>query len=323
MTDKIYPGYLSDIEGIKVGHAQNFDALTGVTVIIPDRAVKCGVDVRGSAPGTRETDLLKSENMVDEANAVVLSGGSAFGLEASNGVMQYLSERDIGMDTGFAKVPIVVSAVIFDLSVGDAKIRPDFKMGYKACENISKDTSMGLIGAGTGASVGKILGNEYAMKSGLGQASMQFGELKIAALTILNAFGDVFDSEKGKQIAGCYSQKDKKFLDTLKVYENMNDYNAFKGRNTTISIVATNGKLSKVQLNKVSQMAHDGYARSIEPVHTMFDGDTIFSVATGEVECDLTFVGAMAAKCISRSIANAIYKSEDAGGLKSYKSLQI
>lgn len=323
MTEKFYPGYLSDIEGIKVGHAQNYDALTGVTVIIPDKAVKCGVDVRGSAPGTRETDLLKSENMVDEVNAVVLSGGSAFGLEASSGVMEYLREREIGLDTGFAKVPIVVSAVIFDLSVGNANIRPDFKMGYSACENVSKCTGMGSIGAGTGASVGKILGNKYAMKSGLGQASMQFGELKIAALTILNAFGDVFDSERRIQIAGCYSQEERKFLDTLKVYENLSDYDAFKGRNTTISIVATNGKLSKVQLNKVSQMAHDGYARSIEPVHTMFDGDTIFSVATGGVECDVTFVGSMAARCISRSIANAIYGSEDGGDLKSFKSLKI
>lgn len=323
MADKIYPGLLSDIDGIKVGHAQNFDALTGVTVIIPDKAVKCGVDVRGSAPGTRETDLLKSENMVDEVNAVVLSGGSAFGLDASSGVMKYLDENDIGMDTGFAKVPIVVSAVIFDLSVGDAKTRPDLKMGYEACKNISKDTSMGLIGAGTGASVGKILGNEYAMKSGLGQASMQFGELKIAALTVLNAFGDVFDAERKTQIAGCYSKEENKFLDTLKIYENKIDYDAFKGRNTTISIVATNGKLSKVQLNKVSQMAHDGYARSIEPVHTMFDGDTIFSVATGDVDCDLNFVGSMAARCISRSIANAIYSSKDAGGLQSYKSLKI
>lgn len=323
MTNKIYPGYLCDVEGIKVGHAQNFDALTGVTVIVPDKPVKCGVDVRGSAPGTRETDLLKSENMVDEVNAVVLSGGSAFGLESSCGVMEYLRERDIGLDTGFAKVPIVVSAVIFDLSVGSANIRPDFKMGYKACENLQKDTSTGLIGAGTGASVGKILGNEYAMKSGLGQASMQFGDLKISALTVLNAFGDIFDAQRGVQIAGCYSKDEKKFLDTMKIFESMSDFNAFKGRNTTISIVATNGKLSKVQLNKVSQMAHDGFARSIDPVHTMFDGDTIFSVATGEVECDLTFVGAMAARCISRSIANAIYESKDAGGLKSYKSLKI
>ena len=182
MTEKFYPGYLSDIEGIKVGHAQNYDALTGVTVIIPDKAVKCGVDVRGSAPGTRETDLLKSENMVDEVNAVVLSGGSAFGLEASSGVMEYLREREIGLDTGFAKVPIVVSAVIFDLSVGNANIRPDFKMGYSACENVSKGTGMGSIGAGTGASVGKILGNKYAMKSGLGQQVCSSENLKLRRL---------------------------------------------------------------------------------------------------------------------------------------------
>ncbi|EFI41671.1 P1 family peptidase [Peptoniphilus sp. oral taxon 386] len=322
----MYSGYLTDVGNLKVGHAQNFDGLTGVTVIIPEKGAVCGVDVRGSAPGTRETDLLRPENLVEKVNCVMLSGGSAYGLNAASGIMKYLEEKELGMDVTVCRVPIVVGAVIFDLAVGDPHCRPDLEMGYEACKNSkTEDTSMGCIGAGTGATVGKILGNDFSMKSGIGQASIQIGNLKIAALTVLNAFGDICDAEKGIQIAGVYSREEKKFLDTMKIYEEKTaNYNAFnRATNTTISIVATNAKLTKANCNKISQMAHDGYARSIEPVHTMFDGDTIFTIATGEVETDISFVGMTAAKVISRAISNAVYSSKTTKGLISYEDINL
>lgn len=322
----MYSGYLTDVGNLKVGHAQNFDGLTGVTVIIPEKGAVCGVDVRGSAPGTRETDLLRPENLVEKVNCVMLSGGSAYGLNAASGIMKYLEEKELGMDVTVCRVPIVVGAVIFDLAVGDPHCRPDLEMGYEACKNSkTEDTSMGCIGAGTGATVGKILGNDFSMKSGIGQASIQIGNLKIAALTVLNAFGDIYDAEKGIQIAGVYSREEKKFLDTMKIYEEKTaNYNAFnRATNTTISIVATNAKLTKANCNKISQMAHDGYARSIEPVHTMFDGDTIFTIATGEVEADISFVGMTAAKVISRAISNAVYSSKTTKGLISYEDINL
>ncbi|WBW50790.1 P1 family peptidase [Peptoniphilus equinus] len=316
----MYPGKLCDVPGIRLGHAQDSDALTGVTVLLSDQPMTCGVDVRGSAPGTRETDLLKSENLVSEVNAVALCGGSAFGLDAVSGVVKYLEEQGLGMDTGFYKVPIVPGAVIFDLAIGRADVHPDFAMGYQACTAIDNDRQ-GLVGAGMGATVGKALGNAHAVKSGLGQASLQAGELIVSSLTVLNAFGDIYDSERHRQIAGVHDKGH--FLDTVDILKEKakEGYDAFKGRNTTLSIVATNGKLSKVQLNKVAQMAHDGYARGIDPVHTMFDGDTIFAVATGDVVCDNTLVGVLAARCIARSIANAIYAAQSAGGVQSYHEL--
>lgn len=320
----MYNGFLTDVDGIRVGHAQDYDSLTGTTVIIADDGSVCGVDVRGSAPGTRETDLLKAENFVEKVNAVVLSGGSAYGLDSSGGVMKYLEQNNIGLDVGVCKVPIVVSAVIFDLNVGNPKIRPDFNMGYEACKNSSySDKSNGCVGGGTGASVGKILGKEYTMKSGIGQSSIIIGDFKVSALTVLNAFGDIYDSEKGLHIAGVYSKKEKKLLNTLDIYkEKIKNDNFFAiNSNTTISVVATNAILTKANCNKVSQMAHDGYARSINPIHTMYDGDTIFTLSTGKIEADVSFVGAMASTVISRSIANAIYSSKSYDNLLSYKDI--
>ncbi|WP_019132269.1 P1 family peptidase [Peptoniphilus obesi] len=321
----MYSGYLTDIEGIKLGHYTDDSALTGVSLAVCEEGAVCGVDVRGSAPGTRETDLLKAENLVEKVHGVMLAGGSAYGLDAASGVMKYLEEKDIGMDVTVCKVPIVVGAVIFDLSVGNPFVRPDFKMGYEAAKNAkNEDKSMGLVGAGTGASVAKILGNDYAIKSGLGQASISLGDLKVAAITSLNAFGDIFDHEAGKLIAAPYDKENKKFLDTMKLYEEKNsDYNAFnRSTNTTISIVATNARLTKANANKVAQMAHDGYARSIIPVHTMFDGDTIFSMATNKVDADISLVGSLAAKAVSRAIANAIYSSNSSYGLISYNDIK-
>ena len=315
--EKFYDGYLTDVSGVSLGHCENLDSPTGISVAVFKEGATAGVDVRGGAPGTRETDLLKPENLVDKVHSIFLSGGSAYGINASAGIMKYLEEEDIGMDVGVCKVPIVTGAVIFDLAVGSAFIRPDLDMGYRACQNATtNDKSNGLVGAGAGASVGKILGNNYSMKSGLGQASIKVGDLVVSAMTALNAFGDIYDDERKEQIAGVYDRDKNKFLDTQEIYlGKQKDYNAFKGRNTTIALVCTNAKLTKANCNKVSQMAHDGFARSIRPVHTMFDGDTIFTAATGYVEADISLVGMLAAKVISRSIANAIYYS------KSYKGL--
>ncbi len=321
----MYGGYLCDISGIKLGHCSDGNALTGCTVALCEEGVTCGVDVRGSAPGTRETDLLKAENLVEKVHGVILSGGSAYGLDAAAGVMKYLEEQNIGMDVGVCKVPIVVGAVIFDLAVGDPKIRPDLQMGYDAAKSATAtDKSQGCIGAGTGASVAKILGNKFSIKSGIGQASIKSGDLEVAAITVLNAFGDIYDHEESKLIAAPYDRKNRKFLNTMKLYEDKTkDYNAFiRATNTTISIVATNARLTKANCNKVAQMAHDGYGRSIIPVHTMFDGDTIFTMATNKVDADISLVGALGAKAVSRAIANAVYSSQSLGGLISYNDVK-
>lgn len=320
----MYQGFLTDVNGVKLGHCQDLEALTGVSVILCEEGFIAGVDVRGAGPGTRETDLLRAENLVEKIHAVFLTGGSAFGLDVGGGIMKYLEEKGFGFDVGVGLVPIVPGAVLFDLAVGDSKIRPDFKMGYSACENAKdNDKTMGNLGAGTGASVGKILGNDYAMKTGIGQSSIKVGDLIVSSIVALNALGDIYDYEEGKRIAGVYDRKNKKFLNTNSLYEDK-----FKGynqsvslANTTISVIATNAKLTKANCTKISQMAHDGYARSINPVHTMNDGDTIFTIASGEVLSDINLIGILAAKSISRSIANAVYSSKDLGGLVSYNSI--
>lgn len=302
----MYEGYITDIEGIKVGHAENIEAGTGVTVLIPPKNNTCSVDVRGGGPGTRETDLLLPENAVQSVNAIVLSGGSAYGLESSIGVVEGLEEDGLGYEVASGIVPIVPQAILYDLDYKSYKIRPDKAMGFKAYKKASfKENRQGIIGAGTGATVGKALGMDFAMKSGLGSATITIGNLKISALVALNAMGDIFDYEKGKQIAGI--RKDKQFIATLDVFKE----SAIKAGNlnTTIGIIATNAILDKKELKKLASMTHNGYARSINPVHTMYDGDTIFSLATNKVEADLNVVGAFGAQVMSRAIANAIYSS--------------
>ena len=291
-------GYITDVEGIKVGHAQSLVGMTGCTVIICEEGATGGVDVRGSAPGTRETDLLKSENLVERIHSVVLAGGSAFGLASSNGVMKYLEENGIGLDVGVTKVPIVVSAVIFDLWLGDSKIRPDEKMGYEAAKAATEfNTDRGVVGAGTGASVGKALGPSFAMKSGLGSASIKVGDLVVAALVVVNALGDIYND--GIQIAGPY--KDGKLLSTLELMKE--GYSSgFANTNTTIGVITTNAILTKAEANKVSQVAHDGMARAINPVHTMMDGDTVFTMATGKVKGDVNLVSQLAAEVFQKAI---------------------
>lgn len=313
----MYPGYITDIKGLKVGHSQSQEGMTGCTVIICEKGATGGVDVRGGAPGTRETDLFKAEKMVDKVHAVVLSGGSAFGLDAASGVMKYLEENDIGFDVGVTKVPIVASAVIFDLNIGDYRIRPDFKMGYNACKNANTEGNLqGNIGCGMGATVGKILGPQNAMKSGLGSASIKVGDLVVSAMVAINSFGDIYDFTNNKQLAGVYDYDNNKLLNTIDIMKKMNRDLGFNVKNTTIGLIATNAVLTKAGANKISQMAHNGYARSINPIHTMLDGDTIFTMATNEIEADISLIGTLAAEVMSMAITNGILSAKSYKGLK-------
>lgn len=307
---------LLDIEDIQIGHAQDYEAGTGCSVVICPEGATGGVDVRGGAPGTRETDLLNPVNMIEKVHSVVLSGGSAFGLDAASGVMEYLEEQGIGFDVGVTKVPIVCSAVLFDLVVGNSKVRPDRKMGYEAALNSAKNSSnlQGNVGAGTGATVGKILGPAYSMKGGLGSYCLQVGDLKVGALIAVNCLGDVVEPGTGNILAGAY--KDGIFVDTEQwMIDNYDKENAVFSGNTTIGVVVTNATLSKSQANKIASMAHNGYGRTMRPAHTMFDGDTIFTMATNKVTADINVVGMLAARAVERAVISAIKNTSTRYGI--------
>lgn len=307
----MYSGYFTDVGNIRLGHAEDLEGGTGLTIILPDPGNTAGVDVRGGAPGTRETDLLNPLNQVSEVSSIILSGGSAYGLEAASHLMKILEKEGIGFDVGVGIVPIISQAVLFDLAYKNPKARPDYAMTQEAFEKATySDTSQGIVGAGTGATVGKGLGPEYLVKSGLGQASIKKGDLVVSAIVAVNAFGDIFDYHKGLQIAG--PTKDGKILKTMDFIDQiLGSFADIKPSNTTIGAVATNATFSKTELTKIAGMAHDGYARSINPVHTLFDGDTIFSLATNKVKANINLVGALAAEAMSMAIANAIYKSQE------------
>ena len=318
----MYPGYITDVNGIKVGHSQSEEGMTGCTAVICEKGATGGVDVRGSAPGTRETDLLKPDKLVDRIHAVVLSGGSAFGLEAASGVMRLLEERNTGFDVGVTKVPIVASAVIFDLNIGDYRIRPDLKMGYDAAKSASSEESrQGNVGCGLGATVGKILGPDHAMKSGLGSATVKAGELIVSAIVSVNSFGDIYDYRTGRQIAGVYDYEKNEMLNTYTIMKKESKSLGFPLRNTTIGVIATNAILSKAEANKTAAMAHNGFARSINPVHTMLDGDTIFTIAANEINADLNLISTMAGEAMSRAITNAIINAKSCHKLISYSDI--
>lgn len=311
-----------DIEGFKIGHEENYAAATGCSVIICPKGGIAGVDVRGGAPGTRETDLLDPVNLVQKIHSIVLAGGSAFGLDASSGVMKYLEEKGIGFDVSVTKVPIVSSAVLFDLGIGSFKLRPDSSMGYSACLKSESKIKYkdGNIGAGTGATIGKIAGAEYSMKGGLGTFALQAGDLKIGSLTAVNCLGDVY--ENGKIIGGALSSDKKSFIDTEKIMIEKYDSskNLFSG-NTTIGVVITNAKLNKSEAKKIASMAHNGYGRAIRPAHTMFDGDTIFVISTCEADCDLSTLGSLASIVIEKSVINGVKNADSLCGYISYKEL--
>lgn len=315
---------ITDVDGIKVGHAQNYEAGTGCTVVLCEKGATAGVDVRGGAPGTRETDLLDPKNLIDKVHAIYLSGGSAFGLAGANGVMHFLEEHEIGFDVGVTKVPIVPGAVLFDLTVGDCKTRPDFDMGYTACLNATKNNDlMGNVGAGTGATVGKFFGEEYSMKGGLGTASIQLRDvdLVVGAIVAVNCLGDVVDPDSGNILAGALNKSKDGFANTIEnIMLKTNALNTL-GRNTTIGVVATNAKLSKAQASKVASMAHNGYARTIRPVHTLSDGDTIFCISTGNLEIDISVIGTLAAKAMEKAIVRAVKKADPKYGKPAYRSL--
>ena len=309
---------VTDIKGIKVGHAQDIQGGTGCTVILCEEGATAGVDVRGGGPATRETDLLKSENMVQQIHAVMLSGGSAYGLDAASGAMQYLEEKGYGFNVGVGIVPIVCGASLFDLVVGDPKCRPDKAMGYEACCNANTmNLKQGNYGAGTGATVGKYLGIDRLMKSGIGIHAVQIGEIQVAAIVAVNALGDIIDPTSGQRIAGILSEDKCSIGNTaeLMMSEIAHQRNVFSG-NTTIGCIVTNASITKTQANKLASMTHNAYGKTICPVHTSADGDSIFVMATGEVEVSLDTLGTIATDVMSKAIIKGVMAAEPAYGLK-------
>ncbi|HEY3129143.1 MAG TPA: P1 family peptidase [Acidobacteriota bacterium] len=338
-------GGLTDVGGLKVGHFTDTRRPTGCTVILAEEGAVAGVDVRGSAPGTRETDLLNPINSVQKVHAILLSGGSAFGLDAAGGVMQYLEEKGIGFETRVAKVPIVPAAILFDLGVGDPKIRPDRTSGYAACSHAKPGAvGEGNVGAGTGATVGKLLGPERAMKGGVGTASIKVGSLVVAALAAVNAVGDIYDPKTGLIIAGARTEDGNGFANAMEIMKkepvksrppgserhgsgtspSATEFAPFgASENSTLAVVATNAALNKTAMTKIAQMAHDGYARAINPVHTPRDGDTVFALSTGRIQLDtgstgwaddIALVGALAADVVAAAIVRAVQMAQSIPG---------
>jgi L-aminopeptidase/D-esterase-like protein len=331
-------GTITDVPGVRVGHATDLQGLTGCTVLLCEKGAVGGVDQRGGAPGTRETDLLRPMHLVQKAHAVLLTGGSAFGLAAADGVMRYLEERGVGFDARVARVPIVPAAVLFDLDLGDAQARPDAAMGYAACQAASEGpVAEGCVGAGTGATLGKVLGPGRALKSGLGSAVVDLGGgVLVGALVAVNTFGDVVDPQTGVILAGARKLRSDEFADTLQVmksrlgkmvlrlasFDKLRMTSKFRIRsNTLIGVVATNARLSKEEANKVAQMAQDGVARAVRPAHTMFDGDTLFALSTGRKGADVNLIGAFAAEVVAQAVVRAVRAAEELGGLPSCQQM--
>ncbi len=302
-------GSICDVRGLRVGHFSDARRPTGCTVVLCEQGATAGVDVRGAAPGTRETELLAPENTVEQVHAILLTGGSAFGLDAAGGVMRWLAERGHGLPVGKARVPIVPAAVLFDLWLGDAAVHPDAAAGYAACEAASAEAPrQGSIGAGTGATVGKLFGPEHAMKGGIGTAAVKVGGVTVAALVAVNAVGDVIDPSNGGVIAGARGEDGKPLGAVQAMLRGALPSQLLTGMSTTIGIVATDAKLSKAQAKKMAQMSHDGLARTINPVHTPFDGDVMFALATGTTNLpgNMTLLGALAAEVAAMAVLRAI-----------------
>lgn len=312
---------ISSISGFRIGNAENETAGTGCTVILSKNGATAGVATYGGAPASRETELLRSEKMVQKVHAVMLCGGSAYGLNAASGAMKYLEENNIGFNVGKGVVPIVCAASIFDLNIGSFDVRPDADMGYQACVNSETfDLKQGNFGAGTGASVGKYLGESQSMKSGLGFYAEDFCGIKVGAIVALNALGDVYSSDTHEQIAGILKKDKDEFLNTedimLRNIAKGNNVFENEAANTTIACIITNAKVTKPQANRIAALAHDAYARVIRPVHTAFDGDTIFALASDEVEADAEIVAVAGARVLEKAIMNAILNTKSAYGLR-------
>lgn len=315
MKQPIFEGSITDVHGIRVGQAQNGEAKTGVTVVLAGHdGATVGADVRGAAPGTRETDLCTPENTVQKANAVVLAGGSAFGLAAATGVMEFLEEHEVGVDMGVCHVPIVPAAVVFDLTVGDAHVRPDAQMGKEACKAAGKEVQQGAYGAGTGATVGKMVPGAIPAPGGVGTASIKLPcGVTVGAIVVVNACGDVYDLRDGKPIGFGRLPDGTPILCESLLYGAAPAAQTAKiapttGQNTTIAVVATDAVLTKAQAKRLATCAHDGFARTIRPVHTQMDGDTIFALGTGRVDADVNQIQlcAAAAEVMARAVVNAV-----------------
>lgn len=310
------------IEGVRVGHAEDGEGVTGCTVVLLPPGTRGGVEVRGGAPGTRETDLLDPVNLVEEVHAFLLAGGSAFGLAASVGVMRFLEESGVGFDTGVARVPIVPAGVIYDLGIGDPSARPDEEMGYRACLEASEELMhQGNVGAGMGATVGKMLGYQRCTKGGLGTAFFEGDKLKVFAMAVVNAFGDVVD-EEGRILAGVRGPEGG-FLSTERMMRQTMGESppTLPGTNTTLGVVVSNARLSKTDVNWVAQRGHHGLARAISPSHTKLDGDLVFAAATGEVEASADVVGALGASLLAEAVRSAVRHAESVAGIPAARDI--
>ena len=313
-------GSLTDIPGIRVGHVTDEDALTGCTVILCEQGAVGGVDVRGGATGTRDLGPLDPAHIAPHVHAILLSGGSAFGLDAAGGVMRYLEERGYGFRVGRACVPIVPSAIIFDLSIGDLRVRPTVSMGYAACAQATAEAvPEGSVGAGTGATVGKAHGIEWAMKGGVGTASQTFADrVVVAALVVVNCWGDVI--KDGEIVAGTRNPQGG-FANTLHLLRRGELLQTIRELNTTLGVVATNARFNKVELNKIAQLAQQGLMQSIAPVHTMFDGDLVFALSLGTQAADLHRVGFAAADLLAQAVVRAVTQAKSCGGIPCYAEI--
>jgi L-aminopeptidase/D-esterase-like protein len=318
---------ITDVEGIEVGHWTDAEGVTGCTVVLCRQGAVGGVDVRGSAPGTRETDLLRPGNLVQQVHGVLLTGGSAYGLDAASGVMRWLEEQDIGFDTGVGVVPIVAAAVLFDLAIGRADVRPGPQAGYAACQAArAGPVAEGCVGAGTGATVGKLLGPSYATKGGIGTAARCIaGNVTVGALVAANTFGDVVDPATGHIIAGARDPQGNGFVNTVeRLHGDLSAVKLGLSSNTALAVVATDATLTKEGVNKVAQMAHDGLAQAIRPIHTMLDGDTVFALATGRRGMgtgNVTAIGAVAASVLAEAVVRAVRQASSLAGIPAAQDL--
>ena len=314
---------ITDVPGILVGHASDYTGYTGCTAILCGSGAVCGIDVRGSAAGTRQVDALAVGHIVDEIHAILLSGGSSFGLDAASGVARYLEERDVGFNVGKLRIPIVPTAVIFDIFFGDPKARPTSEMGYQACLNAGHEVEEGSIGVGVGATVGKLFDVSRAMKGGVGTSSVVMPDgLVVGALVAVNAFGDILDNVTGKIIVGTRKGEDSlDFANTVDSIRHGVVKKQFGLMNTTLGVVATNARFQKREITKIAQMAQGGLIKTINPVHTTFDGDLVFAVSKGEFEADVNQVGVLSEFVLAEAVKRAVKKADGFGKIPAFRDI--
>lgn len=314
---------ITDVPGIRIGHASDYEGYTGCTVVLCESGAVCGIDVRGSAAGTRQVDALSLGHIVERVHAVLLCGGSSFGLDAAAGVVKYLEERGVGFDVGLARIPIAPTAVIFDLFFGNPKARPTPEMGYEACLKARKVVEEGSVGAGTGATVGKLFDTARAMKGGIGTSSIVMPDgLIVAALVVVNAFGDIIDNVTGQIIVGARAFEESfDFADTTESLKKGMVKKQFGIVNTTLAVTATNARFNKREITKIAQIAQGGLIKTIRPVHTTFDGDLVFSISIGEHEADINRCGVLSEFVVAEAIKRAVKKADGFGILPAFKDI--